>query len=140
MGFVDERASASSIVQPEHIVVGRILERREAVKAGVEALHVRAAARQLDRPLDQIHLREWHVLVLRVAESMPCGGEGGAMTLSMTAEPPTVGGTSRLHDLARDALALLTGHPPEVRNRVKFSLLSPITSWKEWVGQRRSRR
>jgi demethylmenaquinone methyltransferase/2-methoxy-6-polyprenyl-1,4-benzoquinol methylase len=50
------------------------------------------------------------------------------MTLSMTrtAEPPTVARTSRLHDLTRDALALLTGHPPEVRNRVKFFLLSPI--------------
>lgn len=50
------------------------------------------------------------------------------MTPSMvhTAEPPTVARTSRLHDLARDALALLTGHPPEVRNRGKFFFLSPI--------------
>jgi demethylmenaquinone methyltransferase/2-methoxy-6-polyprenyl-1,4-benzoquinol methylase len=50
------------------------------------------------------------------------------MTLSMmhTAEPPTGVRTSGLRALARDALALLTGHPPEVRNRVKFFLLSPI--------------
>lgn len=33
---------------------------------------------------------------------------------------------SQLIDLTHDALALLTGHPPEVRNRVKFFLLSPI--------------
>ena len=50
------------------------------------------------------------------------------MTLSMphTAEPLTGVRTSWLQALARDALALLTGHPPEVRNRVKFFLLSPI--------------
>lgn len=34
--------------------------------------------------------------------------------------------TSHLHDLALGTLALLTGHPPEVRNRVKFFILSPI--------------
>ena len=28
--------------------------------------------------------------------------------------------------LARDAIALLTGRPPEIRNRIKFFLLSPI--------------
>lgn len=33
---------------------------------------------------------------------------------------------SRRQDLARDAIALLTGNPPEVRNRFKFFLLSPI--------------
>ncbi len=34
--------------------------------------------------------------------------------------------TSRLRDLGRDVVALLTGNPPEVRNRLKFFLLSPI--------------
>jgi demethylmenaquinone methyltransferase / 2-methoxy-6-polyprenyl-1,4-benzoquinol methylase len=34
--------------------------------------------------------------------------------------------TSRLATCARAAVALLTGRPPEVRNRVKFWLLSPI--------------
>lgn len=34
--------------------------------------------------------------------------------------------TARRRELARAAIALLTGNPPEVRNRVKFFLLSPI--------------
>jgi demethylmenaquinone methyltransferase/2-methoxy-6-polyprenyl-1,4-benzoquinol methylase len=34
--------------------------------------------------------------------------------------------TGQLQRLGRDAIALLTGRPPEVRNRVKFFLLSPI--------------
>lgn len=34
--------------------------------------------------------------------------------------------TGQLQRLARNASALLTGNPPEVRNRIKFFLLSPI--------------
>lgn len=41
-------------------------------------------------------------------------------------KPPDVAMTDRLGNLARDVIALLTGRPPEVRNRVKFFLLSPI--------------
>jgi demethylmenaquinone methyltransferase/2-methoxy-6-polyprenyl-1,4-benzoquinol methylase len=44
----------------------------------------------------------------------------------MAREGPPIVRTSRLQNLARNGLALLTGHPPEVRNRVKFFLLSPI--------------
>jgi SAM-dependent methyltransferase len=39
---------------------------------------------------------------------------------------PAVTIAGKLGSLARDAMALLTGRPPEVRNRVKFFLLSPI--------------
>ena len=52
----------------------------------------------------------------------PDGGD--AMTLNVT--PTAEHGKGWLANLARDALALLTGHPPEVRNRIKFFLLSPI--------------
>jgi SAM-dependent methyltransferase len=55
-----------------------------------------------------------------------------ALRAAMTPTMPSTAGrfmlarTSRLQDLARDAIALLTGRPPEVRNRIKFFLLSPI--------------
>ena len=42
------------------------------------------------------------------------------------AQAPAAPRSRRLHDLARAVLALFTGHPPEVRNRIKFVLLSPI--------------
>lgn len=46
--------------------------------------------------------------------------------MERNAERPTAAMTGRLRDLVGAAIALLTGNPPEVRNRVKFFLLSPI--------------
>ena len=46
--------------------------------------------------------------------------------MASMSERPVAARTVRFQDLVRDAIALLTGSPPEVRNRLKFFLLSPI--------------
>ena len=69
--------------------MGRILERREPVKAGVESLHVGGAAGVLDGPVDQIHRVERDVLVLREEE----GADRAALeaTVRSPHEPARVG-------------------------------------------------
>jgi hypothetical protein len=68
IGLVDEHTGTPSVIEPELILVGRVVERCERVKAGVEALDVGAAAGALDGPVDQISLVKWDVLIVRVIE------------------------------------------------------------------------
>jgi hypothetical protein len=46
--LVDEHTGTPPVIEPEDIVVGRVVERCERVKADVEALDVGTAASELD--------------------------------------------------------------------------------------------
>jgi hypothetical protein len=63
------------------------------------------------------------------------------LSVERDAVRPAVTMTARLRDLARDVMALLTGKPPEVRNRVKFFLLAVVapprlTAARWWAAER----